>query len=125
VPDGADDSRTVTVGRVSLTDGPVDADDLSGMPVNLSVNVTAKGKIPVNEKGEEKRFPKGGLAYRVPGSASLQVEVEGEVMADVEADIAQYGIVFGIDPDMFTDKKAPAYVVFDAQTGAIREIGTR
>ncbi len=34
-------------------------------------------------------------------------------------------IVFGIDPDMFTDKKAPAYVVFDAQTGAIREIGTR
>lgn len=66
-----------------------------------------------------------GLAYRVPGSASLQIEVEGEVMADVDAGIAQYGIVFGIDPDMFTDKKAPAYVVFDAQTGAIREIGTR
>lgn len=125
VPDGVDDSNRVTVGRVSLTDGPVDADDLSGVPVVLSVNVTSRGKIPVNDKGEEKRFPKGGLAYRVPGSASLQVEVEGEVMADVDAGIAQYGIVFGIDPDMFTDKKAPAYVVFDAQTGAIREIGTR
>ena len=125
VPDGNDDETALIVGRLSLTDGPVDADDLSGMPIYLSLKVTARGKIPTNEKGEEKRFPKGGLAYRVPGSASLEVEMEGATLAAIDADIAQFGIVFGIDPDMFTDKKAPAYVVFDAQTGAIREIGTK
>lgn len=125
VPADIADEKTVLIGRLSLTDGPVDADDLSGMPIYLSLRVTARGKIPTNDKGEEKKFPKGGLAYRVPGSASLEVEMEGATLAAIDADIAQLGIVFGIDPDMFTDKKAPAYVVFDAQTGAIREIGTK
>jgi hypothetical protein len=39
--------------------------------------------------------------------------------------MAQYGVVFGIDPAMITNTKAPAYVVFDPLTGAIKELGTK
>lgn len=40
-------------------------------------------------------------------------------------DVAQYGIVFGLDPKMFTDKKAPAYLLLDPVTGAIKVLGTK
>ncbi len=38
--------------------------------------------------------------------------------------MAQMGVVFGLEPNLFTDKKEPAYVIFDPTTGAIRELGT-
>ncbi|MDE6077752.1 MAG: DUF4831 family protein, partial [Muribaculaceae bacterium] len=41
-----------------------------------------------------------------------------------EFDMAQFGVVFGLNPTLFTDKKAPSYAVFDPATGALREIGT-
>jgi hypothetical protein len=121
---GTSDSKVVAA-RVSATQGPVDTDDLSGMPVYLSCKVIAKGSLPTNEKGEEKKFPKGGLAYRIPGQASFTAIVNGNEMASLSADIAQLGIVFGIDPALFSDKKAPAYVIFNPATGAITEIGTK
>lgn len=120
-----EESERVVAGRVSVTEGPVDVDNLSGMPVYLDIEVTERGTLPRNEKGEEKKFPKGGLAYRIPGSAAIKATVGGDTMFRGNIDVAQYGIVFGLDPSLFTDKKAPAYVIFDATTGAIRELGTK
>ncbi|MBD5324467.1 MAG: DUF4831 family protein [Bacteroides sp.] len=120
-----EESERVVAGRVSVTEGPVDADNLSGVPVYIDIEVTERGTLPRNEKGEEKKFPKGGLAYRIPGSATVKATVGGETMFRGNIDVAQYGIVFGLDPSLFTDKKAPAYVIFDASTGAIRELGTK
>lgn len=111
------------VARLSMTDGFVTPDDLSGAPVYVDIAVTERGKLPVNEKGEEKKFPKGGLAYRVPGKADVTVSYDGDTMARRNIDVAQYGVVFGLDPGIFTDKKAPAYVIFNPTTGAITEIG--
>ena len=37
--------------------------------------------------------------------------------------VADYGVVFGLDPNIFTDKKAPAYATFMPSTGAITELG--
>lgn len=125
VEPSGEDSERVVAARVSVTDGPVDADNLSGMPIYLDIDVTERGTLPRNEKGEEKKFPKGGLAYRIPGSAAVKATVGGETMYRGNVEVAQYGIVFGLDPSLFTDKKAPAYVVFDAATGAIRELGTK
>lgn len=123
VPDATDLSTVIA--RLSVTDGPVDADNLSGMPLNLDIRITERGTMPRNDNGEEKSFPKNGLAYRIPGKASATVTFDGEVLASLEFDLPQAGIVFGLDPSMFTDKKAPAYVIFDGNTGAIREIGTK
>ena len=58
VPQAAD-GKTI-VARVSATEGPVDVTDLSGMPVYLETRVVAKGSLPVNDKGEEKKVSQGG-----------------------------------------------------------------
>ncbi len=38
--------------------------------------------------------------------------------------MAQYGVVFGLDPSLFTNKREPAYLHFNPLTGAVRELGT-
>lgn len=111
------------ISRLSMTDGFVSPEDLSGAPIYLDVTITEQGKLPVNEKGEEKRFPKGGLAYRIPGRASVSITYDGEERLKEDVDVAQYGVVFGLDPSLFTDKKAPSFVTFSPLTGAIVEIG--
>ncbi|MDE7451753.1 MAG: DUF4831 family protein, partial [Paramuribaculum sp.] len=123
IPDSSATSKVV--GRISVTEGPVDIDDLSGMPVYLNIDIDSRGELPKNEKGEPKKYPKGALAYCVPGQATFTAVLNGSSLATLSTEVAQYGIVFGIDPTLFTDKKAPAYAIFDPATGAIRELGTK
>ncbi len=112
------------VARLSSLSGIVDADDLTGAPIRLTLNITERGRLPENEKGETKRFPKGGLAYRIPGTAEITINFNGNRITSSTIDVAQYGVVFGLDPNLFTDKKAPAYAIFNPVTGAITELGT-
>ncbi len=123
-PDDVTTQWDCVIARLSTLDGIVDADDLTGAPIRLSLKVTARGHLPKNEKGEIKRFPKGGVAYRIPGTAEITVTYDGTKQSSLTTDVAQYGMVFGLDPKLFTDKKAPAYVIFNPTTGAITEIGT-
>lgn len=122
VPDG--EAVRDVVARLSSFKGIVDADDLSGDPVYLTLNVVERGALPVNDKGEEKKFPKGGVAYRIPGAASVTLTFDGRELYSSVVSVAQFGPVFGLDPSLFTDKKAPAYLLLDPATGAIRELGT-
>ena len=123
VTPGPTNPRNV-IARLSMTDGFVDPDNLSGAPIYIDIAVTERGELPKNEKGEEKRFPKGGLAYRIPGKATVSVSYDGKQRASRPVEVAQYGVVFGLDPNLFTDKKAPAYALFNPITGALTEIGT-
>lgn len=123
-PDEADRSHTVAA-RLSALKGLTDSDDLSGDPVYLDITVTERGKLPTNDKGEEKKFPKGGVAYRIPGQAQIGVTYNDRNYFNAPIQVAQYGIVFGIDPALFSDKKAPAYAIFDPTTGALKELGTK
>lgn len=120
-----DEVKNHVIARVSALDGIVDAGDLSGDPVMLTLRVTARGKMPVNDKGEAKEFPKGGVAYCIPGTAALEIDYCGKTYWEGSVDASQYGIAFGLDPKMFTDKKAPAYLLLDPVTGAIKELGTK
>lgn len=123
LPDDAEGGRQV-VARLSAVEGLVDANDLSGAPIYISITPTTFGELPLNDKGEAKTFPKGGVAYRIPGTARVSLTFEDRTLADSEFDVAQYGVVFGLDPKLFTDKKAPAYLHFNPLTGAVRELGT-
>lgn len=120
---GDDVSRKV-IARISAIGGIVDANDLSGDPITLSLRVTDRGRLPLNEKGQPKEFPKGGIAYCIPGSASLSISFRGDVMWEGSIDAAQYGIVFGLDPKPFSDRKDPSYLILNPVTGAIRELGS-
>lgn len=124
VPDTANtdfDSRVIA--RISPTEGFVDTDDLSGTPVYLAFETLAKGTLPVNEKGITKTFPKGGLAYNIPGRGRLIVSYDGQDVAEAEIDVTQLGVTFGLDPLLFTQRKGTAYVVFNPLTGAIARLG--
>ena len=119
-----DDEKTrVVIARISALDGIVDSEDLSGEPIYLDINITRRGELPVNEKGVTKTFPKEGVAYRIPGAADVAVVYNGHKIVSTTIPVAQYGVVFGLDPSLFTAKKAPAYLNFDPSTGAIVELG--
>lgn len=118
------ETETVTVARLSALDGIVDSTDLSGAPIELTVTAESIGQPPVNEKGQPKPFPKGGLAYCVPGKGQINVTYNGRSIFSDSFDLSQFGVIFGLEPGLFTDKKAPAYARFDASTGAIVELGT-
>ncbi len=118
-----DDIRHFTVARISAIDGIVDASDLSGAPVYLDLNVTARGEMPVNEKGVEVPFPKNGLAYCIPGTANVKITYDGNTFFNGDFAMAQFGIDYGIAPNSFTDRKAPIFVIFDPATGAITTQG--
>ena len=124
LPDGPDGGRMV-VARLSAAEGLVEADDLSGDPIYVEITPVSRGELPVNEKGVQKTFPKGGVAYRIPGSAWVSVKFDGKTLTEKEFDVAQYGVVFGLDPDLFTNKREPAYLHFNPLTGGVRELGTK
>lgn len=123
VPGGASETDRV-IARLNPARGFVAADDLSGAPVYLSYDVTDRGRMPKNDKGEEKKFPKGGVAYCIPGAASIAVKYGRNSFPARSFSIAQLGIVYGLDPAFFSNKKEPGYATFDPTTGALVEIGT-
>ncbi len=123
VPEEGAPERSI-VARLSAVDGLVDSADLSGEPIYINIKPLTRGKLPVNDKGETKTFPKGGVAYRIPGTAQVTLEMDGKTLVDEEFDVAQYGVVFGLAPSLFTSKKEPSYLHFNPLTGAVRELGS-
>lgn len=111
------------IARISATGGIVDANDLSGFPVYFTLKEINRGELPVNEKGEQLSFPKGGIAYTIPGQAQVTVTSQGKELVSEVVDLAQLGIVYGMAPSNFTDKKAPVYLLFNPATGAAAEVG--
>lgn len=101
----------------------MDSNDLSGAPIYISVDILEQGELPVNEKGETKAFPKGGLAYNIPGRALITLSYEGQQIASAEVSLAQLGVTFGLDPKLFTDKKQPSKLLLNPTTGAITLLG--
>lgn len=120
IPDG--NSRKVLF-RMSSFNGPVAADDYSGAPVYVKVNILEEGKLPVDAKGEEKKLPKDAVMYCIPGTASVSLEFEGAKLFEKEFEVAQFGMVFGLNPSLFTDKKEPSYAIFNTATGSLKELG--
>lgn len=109
--------------RVSAVDGVVNAENLAGVPIYITLKIVEKGELPINEKGEVKTFPKGGVAYVIPGKVEIKIDCEGKNYYNDQLATAQHGVVFGLDPKMFADKKSPAYLLFNPATGAIKELG--
>lgn len=121
VPDSDEIDREV-IARISPYDGILEADNLAGAPLSLSLEIIATGSLPLTDKGEPKHFPANGVAYVIPGTARISVQYEGRTIAQADVTLAQLGCVFGIDPTLFTDKKAPAIVQFDPTTGGIVQL---
>lgn len=118
----ADEGKTVLF-RLSQNDGPVDANDYSGEPVYINVRVVEEPSIPVDAKGEDKKLPKDAVMYCIPGVAELSLSYTGKNLFQKDYPMSQFGILFGLNPAIFTDKKEPSYAIFDPSTGGLSEIG--
>lgn len=118
-----EDGREVLF-RMSDFAGFVSSDDYSGEPVYVNVKVISEATLPVDAKGEVKKMPKDAVAYCLPGTASLSISHKGKNLFSKEYDMSQFGVVFGLNPDLFSDKKDPSYAVFDPATGGLKEIGS-
>lgn len=118
-----EDGRSVLF-RMSDFAGFVEADDYSGDPVYVTVKVTNEATLPVDAKGEAKKLPKDAVAYNVPGTAVISLSFKGKDLFSGEYEMSQFGVVFGLSPELFSDKKDPSYAVFDPATGALKEIGS-
>lgn len=110
--------------RLSQSKGIVWPDDYSGDPVYISVTPTEEPELPVDAKGEEKKLPKDAVMYCIPGFADLSLTFAGNELYKKSFAMSQFGILFGLNPSIFTDKKEPSYAVFDPATGALKELGT-
>lgn len=110
--------------RLNSSEGLVDSDDLSGDPLYLNVNIIEQPKIPVDSKGEEKKLPKDAVVYCIPGETSISVSYKNESLFENDFPMSQFGMTFGLNPSIFSDKKEPAFAVFDPATGALKELGT-
>lgn len=108
--------------RMSDFAGFVDSDDLSGDPVYLKVEMLNQAVLPVDPKGETKKLPKNAVIYNIPGSAQVTISTLGKKLYDKEMQMSQFGMTFGLDPLLFSDKKDPSYAVFDPVTGALLEL---
>lgn len=105
--------------RMSDFAGFVDPDDYSGEPVYVSVKVTREGEVPVDSKGEEKQLPKDAVVYNIPGAAKVTLSLAGKTLWSDEMECAQYGVQFGLQPSLFSDKKSRSYATFNPTTGAL------
>lgn len=118
-----DDNKQVLF-RLSDRNGFVGADDYSGNPVYAEVSVVQTPEIPVDAKGEEKKLPKDAVIYCIPGNAELKITGMGKTFFSKAYPMSQFGMTFGLNPTIFTDKREPSFAVFDPTTGALLELGS-
>ncbi len=122
VPDSLGNVNSV-IARISPFEGILDADNLAGAPVTITLKVVERGTTPLNDKGEPRKLPKNAFGYCVPGTARLGINFNGQEIASYDVTLAQLGVKFGLDPAIFTDKKEPSQLRLDPATGAILLLG--
>lgn len=109
--------------RFSDFAGFVDANDYSGDPVYISFDITHQGKLPRDEKGEVKRLPKDAVIYNIPGGANINLSFLGNTIFEQEFEFAQFGVKFGLNPNLFNSKKERSFLILNPSTGGISELG--
>lgn len=108
--------------RFSSHLGIVDADDLGGTPVYLSLKATDRAPALDEKEAAKKEKSMKGIIYNLPGKASVEIQMNKKTLYKGEVQIAQFGTQESLAPVMFEDKKSPVKVYFYPETGAIKQI---
>lgn len=118
-----EEDATEILFRFSDFKGFCSAVDYAGSPFNIRVNVTSQGSLPQDADGKDKELPKDAIRYNIPGSAQITLSHDNRVYYNKELEFGQMGVVFGLNPNLFTDKKAPSFAIFNPVTGGLKEVG--
>ena len=103
--------------------GLVDADDLSGEPIYLSIENLETLPAPVQDEATAKKLVRvdRGVFYNVPARMKATVFTSGQKYAEIETPMGQFGSVQLLSNLLF-DKKTTTKVTFFQQTGGTKDI---
>ena len=119
-----DEDGSTILCRLNPTEGLVEANTQKGEPILMNISLIEEAQLPVDAKGEEKKLPKDAVMYCIPGTAELSIDFNKQNLFKKAFQMSQFGMLYGLNPSIFTDKKEPSYAIFDAATGALKELGT-
>jgi hypothetical protein len=109
--------------RFSSKLGVLDADDLGGEPVSISVKAIERAPALEPKEAEKKaKQLSRGIIYNVPGRARVEITRAGKSLLKSETPFVQFGTQEALAPAMLEDKKEPVKVIFYPETGAIKNI---
>lgn len=108
--------------RFSKYSGLVDANDLSGNSVYISVIKIDDGDVHVDPDTKKKAKEPKSIVYNVPGKASVEILYGLNTLYKNTIQITQFGKKQILATSLFDDRKAPVKVYFYPNTGAIKQI---
>lgn len=124
VPDDEEIERMV-IGRFSKSLGPIEADNLAGAPLYLSLTANE----PVSEifmtPKEREQFEKkisSGVVYNIPVKATVSLEFNNRTIKKQEIDVVQFGSRDVLTHKAIDNRKQPISVIFYPNLGAIKQI---
>lgn len=119
----AEDVNNHVIGRISQYAGIVSADDLSGEPIQLTLNSYRQtyAPIPDEEVNKKKKTTPSQLYYNLPGYADIVVSYGDQIQVSTTMPIAQFGIAIPLSKKMLSDKQT-TQIYFNTQTGNILSI---
>lgn len=103
--------------------GVLDADNLAGEPVIVSIKVleTIPTTVPSEEAAKKRAKMDHGVYYNIPARAKINVTYNGQEFVNMETPIAQFGIVDILSNTLF-DKKTNTQVTFFQTTGGTKDV---
>ena len=117
-----DDLKREVLFRFSEKLGVLDADDLGGTPIYLTLRATDRAPELDPKEAEKKAKSMKGIIYNVPGKAEATIEMGDDRLYRGEVQVVQFGTHEALAPVIFEDKKAPVKITFYPETGAIKQI---
>lgn len=115
----SDKNREVLL-RFSSQKGVLDADDLSGTPVYITV--TNKKTVPMGRMViTDKKLQNKVLFYNIPSQAEVELSFMGQSLLKQEMPIAQFGHEEYLSEDLF-NKRTTCHIWFNPLTGNISKI---
>ena len=124
VPTEKDIDRMV-IGRFSEKLGPVDADNLAGAPIYLTLkSKTPKVETVLSDRDLQRLEKKlsEGVVYNIPGRAQLTLAFKNRTLKNQEMDVVQFGSQDVLTKRMFDNMKQPVKVIFYPNLGAVKQI---
>lgn len=113
------------IARFSEKLGPVDADNLAGKPIYLSlIRKNPEVQMQLDERELKRLEDKlaSGLVYNIPGKGELTIEFDNKILKSFEVDVVQFGSQDVLAKRMFENNKQPIKVFFYPELGAIKQI---
>lgn len=109
--------------RFSQKLGVLDAENLAGEPVSISVKPLEMipTAVPSEETAKKRAKMDHGVYYNIPVRSRLNVTYKGQEYVNMETPVAQFGIVEILSNTLF-DKKTTTQVTFFQETGGTKDV---